>query len=113
MFFFHGAQGPSKGPTCVDVQGDEIFGAIRKMRLEDVSSIEKTRESEEEWRRKVAELNGKTPFPRTNTWCMGANIPGQPREQLNYAGGFPLYQKEFKESLGENFKGFLVITGTA
>jgi hypothetical protein len=40
---------------------------------------------------------------------MGANIPGKPREQLNYAGGFPLYQKECRVVLDEGFKGFNVV----
>ena len=112
MFFLYGAQGPtafSNGPTCVEVQGDWIFGAIKKMKDENVKSIEATRESEEEWRRKVTELSDKTLFPGTNSWYMGANIPGKPREQLNYAGGFPLYQKELKATLDENFKGFSVV----
>jgi len=38
---------------------------------------------------------------------MGANIPGNPREQLNYAGGIPLYEKECRESLNNSFKGFV------
>ena len=83
------------------------------MKDENVKSIEANRESEEEWRRKVTELNDKTLFPGTNSWYMGANIPGKPREQLNYPGGFPLYQKELKAVLDENFKGFSVIPVTA
>ncbi|KAF6220516.1 hypothetical protein HO133_002949 [Letharia lupina] len=112
MFFLYGAQGPtafSNGPTCVEVQGDWIVDSIRKMRDESIQSIEATREAEEDWRRKVTELSDKTLFPSANSWYMGANIPGKPREQLCYAGGLPLYQKELKESLDEGFKGFVVV----
>ena len=113
MFFLYGAQGPtafSNGPTCVEVQGDWIIDSIRKMKDEKIQSIEATKEAEEEWRRKVTELSDETLFPGTNSWYMGANIPGKPREQLNYAGGFPLYEKELRESLEGGFKGFIVVS---
>ncbi|GAB7348873.1 hypothetical protein MBLNU459_g7574t1 [Dothideomycetes sp. NU459] len=110
MFFLYGAQGPtafSNGPSCVECQGDWIIDAIAKMRNEKIQSLEPTREAEEEWRQKVTELSDKTLFPGTSSWYMGANVPGKPREQLNYAGGFPLYEKECRESLDNNFKGFV------
>ena len=113
MFFLYGAQGPtafSNGPTCVEVQGDWIIDSIRKMRDEDIKSIEATKEAEEEWRQKVTELSDATLFPGTRSWYMGANIPGKPREQLNYAGGFPLYNRELRESLDNGFKGFAVVS---
>lgn len=112
MFFLYGAQGPtafSNGPTCVEVQGDWIVDVIAKMKAEKIKSIEATKESEDVWRQKITELSNKTLFPGTNSWYMGANIPGKPREQLNYAGGFPLYQKELKETLDGGFKGFVVV----
>lgn len=108
MFFLYGAQGPtafSNGPTCVEVQGDWIVDCIAKMRSQNISYLDATHEAEEEWRQKVTELNDKTLFPGTNSWYMGANIPGKPREQLNYPGGFPLYEKECRSSL-EDWKGF-------
>lgn len=113
MFFLYGAQGPtafSNGPTCVEVQGDWIVDSIRKMKEENIKTIEATKEAEEEWRQKVTELSDKTLFPGTDSWYMGANIPGKPREQLNYAGGFPLYQKELQRTLDEGFKGFVVVS---
>ncbi|KAK3171528.1 hypothetical protein OEA41_003612 [Lepraria neglecta] len=97
----------SNGPTCVEVQGNWIVDAIKKMGDEKVGSIEATKQAEENWHAKVQELSDKTLFPGTDSWYMGANIPGKPREQLNYAGGFPLYQKELTDSL-DRFKGFLV-----
>lgn len=106
----YGAQGPtafSNGPTCVEVQGDWIIDAIAKMKKENITYLNATKEAEEEWRQKVTELSDKTLFPTTDSWYMGANIPGKPREQLNYAGGFPLYEKDCREVLNEGFRGFL------
>ncbi|KAI9699549.1 MAG: hypothetical protein M1820_007180 [Bogoriella megaspora] len=110
MFFLYGAQGPtafSNGPSCVECQGDWIIDAIAKARQEGLTRIEPTKEAEEEWRRNVTDLSNKTLFPGTSSWYMGANVPGKPREQLNYAGGIPLYEKECRMAL-ENWQGFAV-----
>lgn len=96
MFFLYGAQGPtafSNGPTCVEAQGEWIVSAIGKLRKEGIAYLDPTKEAEEEWRKHVTELSDKTLFPGTSSWYMGANVPGKPREQLNFAGGMPLYLK--------------------
>ncbi|KAF2236768.1 FAD/NAD(P)-binding domain-containing protein [Viridothelium virens] len=111
MFFLYGAQGPtafSNGPSCVEVQGDWIVDAIAKCKQEGVSRLEATKDAEEEWRQKVTDLSNKTLFPGTSSWYMGANVPGKPREQLNYAGGIPLYEKECRTAL-ENWQGFVTV----
>jgi cation diffusion facilitator CzcD-associated flavoprotein CzcO len=111
MFFLCGAQGPtafSNGPFCVEVQGDWIVDAIKKIKDENVNSINPTKDAEEAWRKNVKELSDKTLFPGTSSWYMGANIPGKPREQLNYAGGIPLYEEEYRKAL-KNWDGFEVV----
>ena len=109
FFFLYGAQGPtafSNGPSCVELQGDWIVDAIKKMRDENITYLNASKEGEEEWRKKIKDLNDKTLFPYTKSWYMGANIPGKPVEQLNYPGGFPLYHSETHSVLDEGFKGF-------
>ncbi|KAK5128491.1 hypothetical protein LTR85_003159 [Meristemomyces frigidus] len=109
MFFLYGAQGPtafSNGPSCVEVQGDWIVDTIAKLRNENITYLNATKEGEEEWRQKVTELSEKTLFHTVDSWYMGANIPGKPREQLNYSGGIPLYEKECREVLNNGFAGF-------
>ena len=109
FFFLYGAQGPtafSNGPSCVELQGDWIVDAIKKMRDENITYLNASKEGEEEWRKKIKDLNDKTLFPYTKSWYMGANIPGKPIEQLNYPGGFPLYYSETHGVLDEGFKGF-------
>ncbi|KAH3917918.1 hypothetical protein HBI56_178770 [Parastagonospora nodorum] len=109
-FFLYGAQGPtafSNGPTCVEVQGDWIVDAIKKMKEENIEYCEPTHEAEQEWRKTVMELSDKTLFPQTKSWYMGDNIPGKLREQLNFAGGFPLYKELTRASLDKGFEGFV------
>ncbi len=111
MFFLYGPQGPtafSNGPSCVEAQGNWIISAIGRIEKEGIKSISPTREAEEEWRKKVTELSDKTLFPKADSWYNGANIPGKPREQLNYAGGIPLYEKECYGVL-DGWKGFEVV----
>ena len=98
----------ANGPSCVEVQGNWIIDAIAKIRNENIKSIDSTKDAEENWRRRVTEISDKTLFPGTSSWYMGANVPGKPREQLNYAGGLPLYEKEIREALAE-WNGFVVV----
>lgn len=110
MFFLYGAQGPtafSNGPSCVEAQGNWIINAIQKIKDENVKSINATKDAEEQWRQKVQDLSAKSLFHSVNSWYMGANIPGKPREQLNYSGGIPAYEAECGKSLN-NWEGFEV-----
>jgi cation diffusion facilitator CzcD-associated flavoprotein CzcO len=112
MFFLYGPQGPtafSNGPSCVEAQGNWIINAIAKIEKEGIKSINPTRDAEEEWKAKVDDLSNKTLFPKANSWYMGANIPGKPREQLNYAGGIPLYERECNGVL-DGWRGFEVVS---
>ena len=115
MFFLYGAQGPtafSNGPSCVEAQGNWIVDAIKKIETDGIKSINATKDAEEAWRKNVKELSDKTLFPNTASWYMGANIPGKPREQLNYAGGIPLYEEECRRTLN-NWDGFEVASAAA
>lgn len=81
----YGAQGPtafSNGPSCVECQGDWIIDALAKLRKENITYLNATREAENDWNQKVTELSDKTLFPISDSWYMGANIPGKKREQL-------------------------------
>ncbi|GAM84112.1 hypothetical protein ANO11243_021040 [Dothideomycetidae sp. 11243] len=112
MFFPYGAQGPTafaNGPTCAEVQGDWIVDAIAKCEREGIVYLNATREAEEEWKRHITELSDATLFPTTDSWYMGSNIPGKPREQLNYTGGLPMYRAKIKEVLDNGFQGFVTL----
>jgi hypothetical protein len=44
----------------------------------------------------------------TDSWYMGANVPGKVREQLIYLAGVDVYAKEIKDAL-QDWKGFNLI----
>lgn len=47
-------------------------------------------------------------WPADEIDVIGTNIPGKPREALNYAGGIPLYLKTIQEAIQPEWKGFTV-----
>lgn len=74
MFFLYGPHGPtafSNGPSCVELQGDWIVDAIKKLESEGISYLNANKESEDNWRQMIKELNDKTLFPYTKSWYMG------------------------------------------
>jgi hypothetical protein len=90
-------QGPTtfgSGPSYVEAQGSWIVDAIATIDREGPKSISPTREAEQEWKRKVVELNEQTLFPKVDNWYMGAKILGKTMEPLDCFDGMPLYEKE-------------------
>jgi len=78
---------------------------IKRMREENLETIEAQPEAAEKWASDIQEMNEKTLFPLTNSWYMGANIPGKKREQLNYLAGLDMYERVCKEHI-HNWSGF-------
>lgn len=46
----------------------------------------------------------------THTSCryFGANIPGKPREPMNFMGGMPMYKKKLDEEIENGYQGFVM-----
>ncbi|MGD9603851.1 MAG: cyclohexanone monooxygenase, partial [Gammaproteobacteria bacterium] len=63
-------------------------------------------DAEEQWGAHVKELADGTLFPQTDSWYMGANIPGKPRVFLPYIGGFGTYRKLCDEVAANGYEGF-------
>ncbi|CAK7232060.1 hypothetical protein SCUCBS95973_008134 [Sporothrix curviconia] len=112
LFMVYGPQAPTaftNGPVFLEVQVDVIVDFLKKMRAEGIVSIEAQRPAEEKWKQAIQDANDKTLLGQTDSWYMGANIPGKKREQLNYLGGIQQYETECRASLDNNFEGFTVV----
>lgn len=68
------------------------------MKSEGYEVIEAQVAAAEKWASDIQDMNAKTLFPLTNSWYMGANIPGKKREQLNYLAGVNTYERVCKEA---------------
>lgn len=111
MFFLHGAHGPtalSNGPSGIELQGRWVIDAIKKMLDDGINSINPTEEAEQEWKANIYGISDKTLFPLTNSWYMGANIPGKKKEPLNYGGGLAKYEEDCWSVL-KDWRGFVVL----
>lgn len=109
LLILYGPQSPAgfcNGPTCAELQGDWIVECLGYMRERNKTRIEATSRAEAAWNEHVEEITKMTLFPRANSWYMGANIPGKPRQLLNYPGGLPLYLQKCDECASHDYEGF-------
>ncbi len=67
---------------------------------------EPTPQAEENWVAHVNEVASKTLFTGTQSWYMGANIPGKPRVFLPYIGGLGTYTTICDEVVADGYRGF-------
>ncbi len=109
LFFLYGPQSPSgfcNGPTCAEAQGDVMVKILEKLRDEGVTRVEAESDAEEAWRKTCLEVADMTLFPKADSWYMGANIPGKPRELLMYPAGLPSYLEACEKSIADGLSGF-------
>ena len=107
----YGPQAPTgfcNGPTSAEYQGDYIADCLQYMRERELTRIEPTAAAEEAWRTLCLELVKPTLFPTADSWYMGANVPGKPREILMYAGGLPMYLQALKASAENGYEGYVL-----
>jgi cyclohexanone monooxygenase len=111
LLFVYGPQSPNafcNGPTCAETQGDWIAQLLDHLRQRNYARVEATVAAEEAWRAQVLELADATLFPRADSWYLGANIPGKPREMLAFSGGLPAYLAKCRESAERGYEGFAI-----
>jgi len=87
LLMLYGPQSPTafcNGPTCAELQGDWVVDCLKFVRDTGHRRIEATTAAAESWRRRIDKVGQRTLFPQADSWYMGANIPGKPRQLLNY-----------------------------
>ncbi len=109
LLFSYGPQSPTgfcNGPSSAEYQGDCLVELLTYLRDKNICEIEADPAAEEAWRTEVLELADATLFPMADSWYMGANVPGKPREMLMYPGGLPKYLEAFERSRDSGYAGF-------
>lgn len=76
-----------------------IVSTIAALREQGKTSIEPTKEAEEEWKKNMNLMVEHTLFPYTNSWWNTSNIPGKTAENQTWILGIPAYEKECRERL--------------
>jgi hypothetical protein len=95
----------TNGPPFIELQCEWICDLLVKQREQNFRTVEVNQEEEEAWRNHCLDLANKTLVVETNSWYMGTNIPGKPRELLVYIGGIPAWHQACQESL-KDWKSF-------
>ncbi|OCK74929.1 FAD/NAD(P)-binding domain-containing protein [Lepidopterella palustris CBS 459.81] len=111
LLFTYGPQAPgalSNGPSSIEPQSDWIVKVLEYMRDNSLKKIDVLKEAEDSWRELVNAQSARVLKHNIDSWWMGANIPGKPREALNYGGGLPLYIKTINDVFNNGLEGFKV-----
>lgn len=70
--------------------------------------IEAQRESQDAWTTHVSSLVRGTVLEKSESWYVGANVPGKPRTILAYMGGVPRYRSACEASREKGYDGFTI-----
>ena len=109
LFTITGPQSPSvlyNMPLAIEDHVDFATDAIAYLRAHDLEVIEPTPDAEADWVRTTTEIAEQTLLPQTDSWYMGANIPGKPRACMVYLGGAPTYRQVCAEVVDGGYVGF-------
>ena len=88
-----------------------IADCLQHMQGKHMSVAEPIQQAEDDWVAHVNEVASKTLFTGTQSWYMGANIPGKPRVFLPYIGGLGTYTKICNEVVADGYRGFKLDAG--
>ena len=83
-----------------------IADCLQHMQGKHMSIAEPIQQAEDDWVAHVNEVASKTLFTGTQSWYMGANIPGKPRVFLPYIGGLGTYTNICNEVVADGYRGF-------
>jgi cation diffusion facilitator CzcD-associated flavoprotein CzcO len=109
LFLITGPQSPSvlyNMPLAIEDHVDFAAEAITYLRDRGLDVIEATLESEDNWVADALEISSQTLLPGTDSWYMGANIPGKPRICMLYLGGAPAYRAACDDVVTNGYAGF-------
>jgi len=111
MFVVTGPGSPSvltNMPLAIEQHVEWIGDCISYLRKEGLTRVEATEEAEQAWVEHVREVAEGTLFMQTDSWYVGANIPGKKRVFMPYVGGFAPYRQRCDEVAANAYEGFIL-----
>jgi cyclohexanone monooxygenase len=97
--------------TSIEQHIEWIADCIGHMEEHDLDTIEATPEAEDKWMHHVTDVADDTLFFQSNTWYVGANIPGKPRVIYPYVGGVGAYRDICDGIAARGYEGFALSPG--
>ncbi|KAJ5622444.1 hypothetical protein N7528_005676 [Penicillium herquei] len=107
MFMPYGAHAPtpfSNGPRLIGFQASYIRDIVQKMEANQIRSLEPNPKAAEAWTGLIHTIANMTLVSQADSWYMGANVPGKPREFMYFLGGIPMYCNSCYEALDGKFE---------
>jgi acetyl esterase/lipase len=109
FFTITGPQSPSvlsNMAVSIEQHVEWISDCLDYMRSHDFDTIEPTPTAEAGWVQHSADCGNLTLFDQTDSWYMGANVPGKPRVLLPYIGGVDAYRGACDDVVAQGYLGF-------
>jgi cyclohexanone monooxygenase len=109
MLILYGPQSSTafcNGPVCAEIQGDWNVDLLKWMGERSFTRFDSTVEGGLAWTDHLAELADSTLFGRTDSWYMGANVPGKKRQLLNYPNS-DAYLDHLRACSAAGYDGFV------
>ncbi len=116
LFLITGPQSPSvlyNMPLAIEDHVDFAADAISYVLRHHRDVVEATERAEADWGALTNEIANQTLLPQTNSWYMGANIPGKPRACMVYLGGAPTYRQTCADVVAAGYSGFDITVASA
>ncbi len=113
LFMIHGPGAP--GVFFTMPLGGELTTAwigrcIQHLRDRNLGAVEATEDAESLWDREINSIAERTLYPQTDSWYMGANVPGKPRQFLGHLRGSQYFDR-LTEVAEAGYEGFAVEPG--
>jgi cation diffusion facilitator CzcD-associated flavoprotein CzcO len=96
LFMIHGPTSPGvlyTMPLGGERTTEWIADCIRHLREKDLGVMEATDQAAEKWDLEINEMADQTLYPLTDSWYVGANIPGKPRQFLAHLRGSQYFDR--------------------
>ncbi len=97
--------------VAIEQHVDLIARCLDHMQQQQLSVAQPMMDAEDDWVTHVNQVASKTLFTKSNSWYMGANIPGKPRVFLPYIGGLQNYTTICEEVVAAGYRGFRMTSG--
>lgn len=92
--------------VSIEQHVDWLADMIAHLQHEDLSVVESTEVAAKEWDEHVKECSEATLYAVTESWYMGANVPGKPRVFMPYSGGVDAYRDKCNQVAADGYPGF-------
>ncbi|MDP9823944.1 flavin-containing monooxygenase [Nocardioides massiliensis] len=109
MYMICGPGSPSalsNAVVSIEQHVEWVADLLTHLEEQGIAVVEAEPDAEVAWTEHVQVAGRATLYPETDSWYMGANIPGKPRVFLPYIGGVGYYREHCAKIAADGYPGF-------